>query len=183
MSDSADQAGTAGALMQRWVRSIPDWPEPGVTFRDLTPLFADAAAFAELVRHLAGATAGLGPIDAVVGIEARGFILGAPVAVALGAGFIPIRKAGKLPGEVHAVSYALEYGEARVEMHTDALSPGHRIVLIDDVLATGGTLAAAAELIGRSGATVVGTVVAMELPVLQGRARLGDLPIIALTQY
>src|SRR5690349_11733429 len=93
----------ADALMQRWVRSIPDWPEPGVTFRDLTPLFADGPAFAELVRQLSVAAAGFGAIDAVVGIEARGFILGAPVAVELDAGFIPIRKAGKLPGAVHAV--------------------------------------------------------------------------------
>ena len=169
--------------MQRWVRSIPDWPEPGVTFRDLTPLFADGPAFAKLVNHLSAATAGLGGIDAVVGIEARGFILGAPVAVELGAGFIPIRKAGKLPGDVHAVSYALEYGEATMEMHTDALVPGHRIVLIDDVLATGGTLAASAELVARSGATVVGAVVAMELPALHGRAKLGDMPVVALTQY
>lgn len=173
----------ADALMQRWVRSIPDWPEPGVTFRDLTPLFADGPAFAELVRHLSAAAADFGPVDAVVGIEARGFILGAPVAVRLDAGFIPIRKAGKLPGDVHAVSYALEYGEATMEMHTDALSPGHRIVLVDDVLATGGTLAASAELIARSGATVVGTVVALELPALNGRAKLGDLPLMALTQY
>jgi adenine phosphoribosyltransferase len=173
----------ADALMQRWVRSIPDWPEPGVTFRDLTPLFADGPAFGELVRHLSAAAADFGPIDAVVGIEARGFILGAPVAVELGAGFIPIRKAGKLPGDVHAVSYALEYGEATMEMHTDALSPGHRIVLLDDVLATGGTLAASAELIARSGATVVGTVVAMELSALNGRATLGAMPLTALTQY
>jgi adenine phosphoribosyltransferase len=173
----------AGELLQRWVRSVPDWPEPGVTFRDLTPLFADAGAFKELLHHMAAAAAGLGPIDAIVGIEARGFILGAPVAVELGAGFVPIRKAGKLPTEVHAVSYALEYGKAVVEMHTDALAPGHRIVLIDDVLATGGTLAAAAELIGHAGATVVGTVVALELPALQGRAKLGDMPLIALTEY
>lgn len=173
----------ADALLQRWVRSVPDWPEPGVTFRDLTPLFADGPAFAELVTHLSAAAADFGPIDAVVGIEARGFILGAPVALRLDAGFIPIRKAGKLPGDVHAVSYALEYGEATMEMHTDALSPGHRIVLVDDVLATGGTLAASAELVARSGATVVGTVVAMELPALQGRSQLGDMPIVALTQY
>lgn len=173
----------ADALLQRWVRSIPDWPEPGVTFRDLTPLFADGPAFAGLVRYLSAAAAEFGAIDAVVGIEARGFILGAPVAVELDAGFIPIRKAGKLPGDVYAVSYALEYGEATMEIHSDALSPGHRIVLIDDVLATGGTLAASAQLIARSGATVVGTVVAMELSALDGRAKLGDMPLIALTQY
>lgn len=173
----------ADALLQRWVRSMPDWPEPGVTFRDLTPLFADGAAFAGLVRYLSAAATEFGAIDAVVGIEARGFILGAPVAVELDAGFIPIRKAGKLPGDVYAVSYALEYGEATMEIHSDALSPGHRIVLIDDVLATGGTLAASAQLIARSGATVVGTVVAMELSALDGRAKLGDMPLIALTQY
>lgn len=171
-----------GALIRQWVRSIPDWPEPGVTFRDLTPLFAEGDAFAEFVRLLAAEVASFGPVDAVVGIEARGFILGAPVAAELGAGFVPIRKAGKLPGDVHAVSYALEYGEATVEIHADVLSAGHRVALIDDVLATGGTLAAAAELVARSGADVVGAIVAIELPVLQGRARL-DLPLVALAEY
>lgn len=169
--------------LDQWIRSIPDWPEPGVTFRDLTPLFGDAEAFAELIHTVTGVAAGLGPVDAVVGIEARGFILGAPVAVQLGAGFIPVRKAGKLPGDVHTVSYALEYGEATIEMHTDALRPGQRVVLIDDVLATGGTLAAAADLVAHTGATVVGSIVAIELAALHGRDRLGDSTVIALAEY
>jgi adenine phosphoribosyltransferase len=173
----------AQALLQEWVRTVEDWPEPGVTFRDLTPLFADSVAFAELLRHLRGATAGLGHIDAVVGIEARGFILGAPVAAQLGAGFVPIRKAGKLPSDVHAVTYTLEYGEATVEMHSDALRPEHRVVIVDDVLATGGTMAAAMDLVAHTGATVAGAVVALELPALHGRDQLGDATVVALGEY
>lgn len=173
----------AGDLLQRWVRSVPDWPEPGVTFRDLTPLFANAEAFGDLIGQLAAAGAGLGPLDVVVGIEARGFILGAPVADRLGAGFVPLRKAGKLPGAVLSASYDLEYGQATLEMHADAISPGSRVLVLDDVLATGGTLAAAGTLVVEAGATQVGSLVAIELPALAGRSRLGDIPLIALTEF
>lgn len=173
----------ASALVQRWVRSIPDWPAPPVTFRDLTPLFANGAAFNEFVGHLVAGAERFGPVDLVVGIEARGFILGAPVADRMGVGFVPIRKTGKLPSETRSASYALEYGEATIEIHVDALQPGQRVLIVDDVLATGGTLAAAAELVTASGATAVGAVLAIELPALGGRAHLGDLPILALTEY
>lgn len=170
--------------LERWIRSIPDWPEPGVTFRDLTPIFGDAAAFRTLVDDLAGAAAASGEgIDAILGIEARGFILGAPVALALGVGFVPIRKAGKLPGDVRAVTYDLEYGTATVEMQVDAVQPGARVVLIDDVLATGGTLEAARELATQSEANVLGAVVAVELTALDGRDRLADLPLTTLLTY
>ncbi|UYM04806.1 adenine phosphoribosyltransferase [Solicola gregarius] len=169
-------------LLHELVRDIPDWPEPGVTFRDITPLLADAEALqavvdalTELGRSLAG-----GPIDRVLGIEARGFILAAPVALALGAGFVPVRKAGKLPGPTYAVSYALEYGEATLEMHRDALAPGDRALVIDDVLATGGTVAATARLVGECGATHVGTAVLLELEALHGRDRLAGMPVGAL---
>lgn len=171
----------AGALLHTWVRAVPDWPEPGVTFRDLTPLLADAAAFGQLIGHLTAAGAGLRPVDVVVGIEARGFILGAPVADHLGAGFVPLRKAGKLPSDVLSATYSLEYGEATLEIHSDALAPGNRVLVVDDVLATGGTLAAAGQLVAESGATHVGSVVAIELTALAGRSQLGDIPVIALT--
>jgi adenine phosphoribosyltransferase len=173
----------AADLLHRWVRSIPDWPEPGVTFRDLTPLFANGEAFAALIGHLAAAGAGLGPVDVVVGIEARGFIIGAPVADRLGAGFVPLRKAGKLPGTVLSASYDLEYGQATLEVHADAIPSGSRVLVIDDVLATGGTLAAAGTLVSEAGATQVGSLVVIELPVLSGRSKLGDIPLIALTEF
>lgn len=164
------------------VRDIPDWPEPGVTFRDITPLLADAKALQAVVDALTdlGRTLADGPIDRVLGIEARGFILAPPVALALGAGFVPVRKAGKLPAETYAVSYDLEYGQATLELHTDALAPGDRALVIDDVLATGGTVAATADLIERCGATHVGTAVLLELEALHGRDRLAGMPLGAL---
>jgi adenine phosphoribosyltransferase len=175
--------GDAAALIERWVRPIPDWPEPGVMFRDITPLLAEPDAFASVIEALAAEAAALGPVDAVLGIEARGFIFGAPLALRLGAGFVPVRKAGKLPHETRSVSYALEYGEATVEMHTDALNAGDRVLVVDDVLATGGTLAATASLATEAGATVIGALVAIELPALGGRDRLGDLPLRALATF
>jgi len=181
--DSRSATLSADELLQQWVRSIPDWPEPGVTFRDLTPLFANADAFSALISHLVAAGAGLGPVDVVVGIEARGFILGAPVADRQGAGVVPLRKAGKLPGSVLSASYDLEYGQATLEVHADAIPPASRVLVIDDVLATGGTLAAAGSLVSEAGATLGGNVVALELPALAGRAKLGDTPLIALTEF
>jgi adenine phosphoribosyltransferase len=175
--------GDAAALIERWVRPIPDWPVPGVTFRDITPLLGQPDAFASVVDALAAAGEELGPVDAVLGIEARGFIVGAPVALKLGAGFVPIRKEGKLPHETLSVSYALEYGEATVEIHADALAPGDRVLIVDDLLATGGTLEAAAALVAQAGATMTGLVVAIELPALGGRSRVGDTPLRSLATF
>src|ERR1700754_2855815 len=150
---------TALEALQRLVVDVPDFPEPGVVFKDITPLLADHTAFNAVVDALASAgrdESGATVVDKVVGMEARGFILAAPVALALGAGFVPVRKAGKLPLATHAVSYALEYGEATLELHSDAISPGERVLLVDDVLATGGTVAATRELVERCGGAAVG---------------------------
>ncbi|HEY7143496.1 MAG TPA: adenine phosphoribosyltransferase [Streptosporangiaceae bacterium] len=166
-----------GELISSAIRDIPDYPQPGVVFKDITPLLADAAAFAAVVRALAGSA---GPVDKVAGIEARGFILAAPVACKLGAGFVPVRKQGKLPGPTHRQSYQLEYGSAAVEIHTDALAPGDRVLIIDDVLATGGTAAATAELVRRAGARIAAVSVLLELSFLHGRDRLDGLDVRSL---
>lgn len=160
--------------MQCWrelIRSVPDFPTPGIDFKDITPLLADAAAFGEVVEALAAPYESAG-IDVVCGIEARGFILAAPVAHLLHAGFVPIRKLGKLPSVSESAAYALEYAEAVLEIHSDALIPGQRVLLVDDVLATGGTAQAAAELVQRLGATVWGLAFLIELEFLGGAARL-----------
>lgn len=165
------------------VRDVPDFPEPGVLFKDITPVLADHEAFTAIVEGLAAAGRdehGRAVVDKVVGMEARGFILGAPVALALGVGFVPVRKAGKLPGAAHQVSYSLEYATASLEIHQDAVEPGERVLLVDDVLATGGTAAATRELIERCGASPVGLAVLMELSFLPGRAAIGDLPLTVL---
>jgi len=153
------------------VRAIHDYPRPGVVFRDITPLLGDAAALRSTVDAMADRFAGT-PIDRVIGIEARGFILGAPLALALGAGFVPIRKAGKLPWAVVREEYQLEYGSDKLEIHRDALHPGERILVVDDVLATGGTAAAACRLCDVLGADVVGLAVLIEIAGLSGRDRL-----------
>ena len=158
---------------------MPDYPQPGVIFKDITPLLADAAGFAATIDALA---AGSDSIDKVVGIEARGFILAAPVACRLGVGFVPVRKKGKLPGTTYAQTYELEYGTATVEVHVDAFSPGDRVLIIDDVLATGGTAAATAQLIRRSDAEVASLNVLIELGFLGGRAKVPDLDIRPLLQ-
>ncbi|HAS10304.1 MAG TPA: adenine phosphoribosyltransferase, partial [Acidimicrobiaceae bacterium] len=137
------------------IRDVPDWPEPGVVFKDITPLLADPAGFAYAVRSLAEPFAGRG-ITKVVGMEARGFLIGAPVALHLGAGFVPVRKPGKLPRATDSEEYALEYGTDRLEIHADAVGADDRVLVIDDVIATGGTAAATVALVERSGATVVG---------------------------
>jgi adenine phosphoribosyltransferase len=167
------------------VRDVPDFPEPGILFKDITPLLADHEAFAAVVTALASAgrdEAGRTVVDKVVGMEARGFILAAPVALALGAGFVPVRKGGKLPRATHAVSYALEYGEATLEIHQDAVAPGERVLLVDDVLATGGTAAATDELVRRCGGVTHGVAVLLELTFLPGRDAIGPLPLTALGQ-
>ncbi|WP_372440119.1 adenine phosphoribosyltransferase [Nocardioides faecalis] len=173
----------ASEALQRLVRDIPDFPEPGVVFKDITPLLADPDGFAAVVEGLAQAgrdADGAVVVDKVVGMEARGFILAAPVALALGVGFVPVRKAGKLPHDTHQATYDLEYGSAVIELHRDSLQAGERVLLLDDVLATGGTARAAADLVGRCGAVPVGLAVLIELGFLPGRATVGDLPVSAL---
>jgi adenine phosphoribosyltransferase len=176
-------------LITAKIRDIPDYPQPGVIFKDITPLLADGKAFNAVVDGLAGSYDGVGargsggwlpPVDKVVGIEARGFILAAPVACRLGAGFVPVRKKGKLPGPVFAEDYELEYGTATIEVHQDAFAPGDRVLIVDDVLATGGTAAATAALVRRSGAAVAAIVVMIELSFLHGRDKLSDLPVTSL---
>jgi adenine phosphoribosyltransferase len=162
--------------LERLIRVIPDFPTPGILFRDLTPLLADANALKQSAEALAAAFRDA-HIEVVAGIEARGFIFGALVATALGTGFVPLRKPGKLPAAVASVDYALEYGTARLEAHRDAFRPGQRVLVVDDVLATGGTAAAAGRLIESLGATVVGFAMLLELAALGGRARLGTAPI------
>ncbi|SFC77619.1 adenine phosphoribosyltransferase [Nocardioides terrae] len=169
--------------LESLIWDVPDYPSPGILFKDITPLLADHDTFTATVQALADAGrdgSGATVVDKVLGMEARGFILAAPVALALGAGFVPVRKAGKLPRETHAVSYALEYGEATLEIHTDAVAPGERVLLVDDVLATGGTIDATRQLVEACGGTVAGVAVLMELSALPGRAAVGALPLTAL---
>ncbi|GAB1823923.1 adenine phosphoribosyltransferase [Herbidospora sp. RD11066] len=158
------------------IRDIPDYPQPGILFKDITPLLADPAAFTSVVDDLAEGFS----FDKVVGIEARGFILAAPVALRRGAGFVPVRKKGKLPAETLEASYDLEYGSATIEVHADAFAPGERVLVVDDVLATGGTAAAAVDLVRRAGADVVAVTFLMELSFLPGRERLPGLDVRAL---
>lgn len=153
------------------IRDVPDFPSPGVMFRDITPLLADGAAFAAMIEALVRPWRAQ-DIEVVLGIESRGFILGAAMAQALGAGFVPVRKPGKLPARTLSQAYALEYGSDRLEVHADAVAPGTRVLLVDDVLATGGTLHAALSLAQRLEAEVAGIAVLVELAALQGRARL-----------
>ncbi|HSA51124.1 MAG TPA: adenine phosphoribosyltransferase [Yinghuangia sp.] len=161
-------------LLESRIRDVPDWPKPGVVFKDISPLLADQQAFGALVEALADQCTAVG-VDKVVGIEARGFILAAPVAFRTGAGFVPVRKMGKLPCATYAENYELEYGSATLEVHQDAFVAGDRVLVIDDVLATGGTVGATIELIRRAGARVVGVSVLMELGFLGGRARIEPL--------
>lgn len=177
MSAGDGLVARAAALVQ----DVPDYPTPGVVFKDITPLLADGPALREVVGHLADRAPG--PIDLVVGMEARGFILGAPVAVALGAGFIPVRKAGKLPREVLAGAYELEYGSAVLEVHPDTIRDGSRVLIVDDVLATGGTAAATVALMEKAGAVVAGLSFLMELTFLEGRAKLPGRPVEVLLTY
>ena len=164
-------------LIRKRIRDVPDYPQPGISFKDITPLLADGPLFAAVVEELA---AGAGLVDKVAGIEARGFILAAPVAARLVSGFVPVRKAGKLPSAAHRQDYQLEYGTATIEVHTDAFDPGDRVFIVDDVLATGGTALATADLVRRSGAEVAGVAVLLELSFLNGRSRLGDIDFRAL---
>ena len=165
------------ALVASRVREVPDFPRPGIQFKDLTPLFADGAAFRAVTD---GIIARHGGFDLVAGVEARGFLIAAAVGYATGTGVVPVRKAGKLPGQVVSVAYTLEYGEAVVEVHADAFATHRRVLLVDDVLATGGTAGAAIDLVEQAGGTLAGFVVLMELAFLKGRERLAPREVHAL---
>jgi adenine phosphoribosyltransferase len=168
--------------LRRYVRDVPDFPKPGILFRDLTPLMGDAAAFAETVQRLAALVAGHGA-EVVAAVESRGFIFGAPVAVRLGLPFVPLRKPGKLPFRTRHGRYDLEYGSDGIEIHEDALTHGARVVVLDDLLATGGTAGTAIRLARELGAVVAGAVFVVELAALGGRERLGGVPASALIIY
>jgi adenine phosphoribosyltransferase len=154
------------------IRDVPDFPQPGIVYKDITPLLASRQGYAAAVADLvtAARTESLGRVDAVVAMEARGFLVGAPVALALGVPFVPVRKAGKLPSATVSRSYDLEYGHATLELHADGLAAGDRVLIVDDLLATGGTVAATAELVAELGAVVAGVAVLIELTFLPGRA-------------
>ena len=164
------------------VRDIPDFPRPGITFKDVTPLLADPDAFRAAVDGIADRFADMA-VHRVLGVEARGFILAAPIAYRFGAGFTPVRKAGKLPWQVEAEEYELEYGTDLLEIHKDAIEPGERILVVDDILATGGTAAATVRLVERLGAEVVGLGFVLELAFLDGRSRLPGRTIVSLVSY
>ena len=164
------------------IRNIPDFPKPGIQFKDITPVLADPRLFSGTIELLT-ARFKRGEVDTVVGIDARGFIFAAAAALHLNAGFVPVRKKGKLPYETHEQSYALEYGEATVAIHTDAVKPGARILLIDDLLATGGTAEAAAILLQKVGAKILEAAFVIELSALQGRQKIKHCPVRSLVVY
>ncbi len=164
------------------IRNIPDFPKPGIQYKDITPVLSDPRLMTGILEHFAQVYQGLG-VDVIVGVESRGFIFGTPLAIALGTPFVPIRKPGKLPYDVVSTSYTLEYGEGTLEMHTDAIQPGQRVVIVDDLLATGGTLEASKKLIEELGGVVVGCAVVINLSFLNGAERLNGVPVEALVTY
>jgi len=164
------------------IRDVPDFPKPGIVFKDITPVLSDAAAFGAALSWMAEKARELGA-DVIAGPESRGFIFGAPLAQQLGCAFVPIRKPGKLPWKTRSVSYELEYGTDTVEIHQDAAAPGQKVLIVDDLLATGGTMAACCELVEGLGATVAGCLFLVELGFLDGRGRLGDRPGHSLLTY
>ena len=173
------------AWLKEHVRDIPDFPKPGVTFKDITPLLADREAFRFSVDALAEDFAAhrVDPVDKVLGVEARGFILAAPIAYRFGAGFVPVRKAGKLPWQVEKEEYVLEYGTDLLEIHGDAVQPGQRVLIVDDVLATGGTAAATVRLVEKLGGQVAGIGFVIELAFLEGRSRIEGHDVVSLLTY
>ena len=175
-------SGDERGRVERLIRDIPDFPKPGIVFKDITPLLGDQQAFATVVDLIADRFVGVG-VSRVLGIEARGFIVAAPVAYRLGAGFVPARKQGKLPWKTLGVDYELEYGTERLEVHSDAVSSGDRVLVVDDVLATGGTARAACDVIRDLGAEVVGVGVIIELAFLSGRKQLDGTDIFAVLTY
>jgi adenine phosphoribosyltransferase len=170
------------AWLKEYIRDIPDFPKPGISFKDITPLLADGDALRFTIDALAQHFAGR-KVDKVLGIEARGFIPAAPVAYRFGAGFVPVRKAGKLPHEIEREEYALEYGTDLLEVHRDAVAPGEQVLIVDDVIATGGTAAATVALTQRLGGVVVGLAFIVELGFLGGRAKLAGQDVLSLIAY
>lgn len=168
--------------LTKYIRAIPDFPKPGILFRDITPLLADASAFREAIHQLAAPWRGR-KIDAVVAAEARGFIFAAPLALELNIGFVPVRKPGKLPFDTHSFHYDLEYGSDTLQMHVDGLSPGQNALIVDDLLATGGTVRACCELTKRTGANIVGCAFAIELTGLKGREALSPFEVHSVLRY
>ncbi len=164
------------------IRDIPDFPQPGILFRDITTLLQDAAGFKATIDALVEKTTYLKP-DYIVGMESRGFLFGTPMAYQMNAGFVPVRKPGKLPHATYSVEYVLEYGTDRLEIHQDAFPAGARVLVVDDVIATGGTAAATAELISKCGAELVGFAFLSELTFLDGRKKLPNVPIVTLIEY
>jgi len=173
---------TAEIDLKRHIRNIPDFPKPGIIFRDITPLLASPEAFREVIRRFA-AHFRAREVNSIIAAEARGFIFAAPLALELGARFIPVRKPGKLPFDTLSFHYELEYGKDSLEMHTDALTSGDRVLMVDDLLATGGTMEACLRIVQRTGATIVGTAFVIELDFLQGRARLSPHEVFSLVHY
>ncbi len=168
--------------LKQYIREIADFPKPGILFRDITPLLGNPRVLQYSIDLLANGVADY-QADYIVGIESRGFMFGMPLAYKIGIGFAPVRKPGKLPAAVHAASYALEYGSDSLELHQDAFPPGSRVLIIDDLMATGGTAAAAATLVELAGSQVVGFGFVIELLALEGRSKLPDRPILSLIQY
>ena len=168
--------------LKDYIRDIPDFPQPGIIFKDITPLLANPGAFDHAVGQLAGKCGDV-EFDAIVAVESRGFIFGAPLARELGKPLVPVRKAGKLPADTHAVEYDLEYGSNALEIHSDGIAPGQRALVIDDLLAIGGTLSAASHLVEACGGEVVRLAVVIELSFLQGRSRLKGRDLVSLIQY
>jgi len=186
-AESADsregkQMASKGIDLKRYIRSIPDWPKKGILFRDITPLLADPKAFAAAVDALCAGFTGVG-IEYVAAVEARGFIFGAAVAEKLGAGFVPIRKKGKLPFETESITYDLEYGTDTLEVHSDAVENQAKVLMVDDLLATGGTMAAACKLIEKIGGQVVGIVFLIELAALRGREKINYYNVKSILSY
>ena len=167
--------------LQAAIRDVPDFPKPGILFRDITPILGDAQLLTLSVDLMAHQIQGT--VDAIVGIESRGFLFGIPLAMRLGVGFVPVRKPGKLPAATREVRYALEYGEDALQIHTDALAAGQRALVVDDLLATGGTARATCDLVEACGARVAGCAFLIELAALSGRGRLGDIPATTVITY
>ena len=168
--------------LKDYIRDVPDFPAPGILFRDITPLLKDSAAFRDAIDRLADYYE-TREFDTIVGIDARGFLLAAPLAYRLGKALVPVRKEGKLPFKTHKVTYELEYGYDAVEVHTDAIADGQRVLIVDDLLATGGTMAATASLVEQTGGQVAGVGVLVELTDLNGRALLGGYDVLSLVKY
>lgn len=167
---------------KNYIRVIPDFPQPGIRFKDITTLLKDPVAYQAAIDELKALVKHL-DIDLIAGPEARGFVIGAPLALALGVGFVPIRKSGKLPGDTVEAAYDLEYGKDRLAVHRDAIQPGQKVLIADDLLATGGTIATTINLIDQLGGEVIGAAFLIELGYLDGRDKLGDIEVVSLVTY